>query len=85
MDFADKTTFALPDYQPAIGDQQSAQTSTYALRKAMMPTPAGSDLDYDAYKLGQQALGKKPLGKQSWQMMYRHELMMNNILPAKGI
>lgn len=81
-EFADKNLFALPDYRPAIGDQQSAQVSTSAVRRAVTPQTLGSDLEYDAYKLSQLALGKKPVSKSSWQMMYRHDLMMSDLLPG---
>lgn len=77
-----KSLFALPKYAPAIGDQQAAQVSTGNVRAAMLGQVGSADpsgLEFEAYRLAEQALGRRPLSRQDWQLMYRHSLLMDGI------
>lgn len=79
----DRHTFAQPEQTPAIsGNQQAAQSSTYAVRNMMAGSPSAFDptgLEYEAYKLSQEAKGLKPISKDSWKMMYRHDQLSDGL------
>ena len=75
--------FAKPDYTPAIsaaGDgQQAVQQATFATRgeSAGSSSDPMDDLAYEAYKLGQEAMGLPAVSRRQWAVMFKMQQLLN--------
>lgn len=74
----DSTLFSRPREQAPIQDQSAGQQATGSVRKALVgPASQASKIDYDAYKLAQQARGLPILPLQQWQIVFRNQQLTN--------
>lgn len=77
----DTTLFAQPEQTPAVSakadGQQPVQQMTAITRRNFMPqAPDETGVEYDAYKLAQQARGLPVLPPSAWKMVFRHQMLL---------
>lgn len=76
----DTTVFSKPQQTPAFAgnDQQSIQRSTHGVQQMIAgQNNQGGELEYEAYKIGNQARGLPVFPFQQWRMMFNHAAMLN--------